>query len=588
MKGLPETIARHWRPVGLLMLVVFILQVRTVGFGFVNFDDNSYVYENLHVMGGLTWGNILWAFTIHGPSMWIPLTWLSHQAMVTVFGVDPGPQHALNVLLHAVNAALLFLLVRRLGEAAGGRERGPSEDFGRLSRIAFFVALMFAVHPVHVESVAWITERKDVLSLFFSLLALLAYLSYGHSGKRRHYAACLSLWMDAWPLMRRSARNWKRPLLEKLPLLAVSALASWLTLLCQWSIGAVGSLAAYPLGARILNALDAYGIHLRRLFWPVDLAVFYPYPDTPDIAGAAAGLAAIALLAVVAWRLRKPVPQLGFGLLWFLGTLVPMIGLVQAGAAHLADRYAYLPYIGLNVGLAWTGHHYLASRPRLLYVVALSFMAFLVVLNWRQTSTWRDSEALFTHAVRIAPGNWLAENNLGLALQQKGRTDEARIHFLRSLEARPDYAEALNNLAILDAEQGVLDKAYTRLLQALQLQPQRPTTWHNLGKVQLARGFPAEAEGSFDRAIELSPDFLMARYDRGCLLLEQLRNHEAADAFSECVRLNPRFVHAWINLGVARSRLGDVPGALQAYDNALAADPANTLASRNRELLREK
>lgn len=581
-----------WQQALIIALVVMALYSRVADFPFVNYDDNRYFYENPNVTSGLDAGTFQWAFGIHGPSMWIPLTWISHQTMVSLFGTEPAPHHALNVFLHALNACLLLLLLRRMTDQ-GWR--------------AFAVALLFAIHPLHAESVAWITERKDVLSLAFCLLALLTYERHARSNSWKWFPLvallhsfavmakplavtlpCVMLLCDFWPLGRiktPSGTFFLRALLEKLPLLAISAMASYFTVLCQNSIGAIGSAEMFPPATRAANALVAYATYLRRLIAPVDLAVFYPYPK--QLAPTALIGSAVVMISLfsAAWILRRRMPSLPLGLLWFAGTLVPMIGLVQAGSAQMADRYAYFTFIGLYIAFVWLAFDLFANRRKTGLVLATLFCLWLVGLNWRQTGTWKSSEALFSRAVRVTSGNYLAHNNLGLALRDAGRTAEARRHFELSLAADPNYAEARNNLAILEASAGRPAIARKLLEDLVAARPDHATAWHNLGKVLTEAGERERAIAAFRKAISLAPSFTEPRYDLACVLMAGPEKSEANELLVGLLQLAPNHASAWINLGVLRGGAGDTQGAMDAYQRAIAIEPGNATARLNLALL---
>ncbi len=542
------------------------------GFGFVNYDDSSYFYENPQVLGGLTPENARWAFGIHGPSMWIPLTWLSHQAMVSVFGPEAGPHHVLNLLLHALNSALIVVWLSRATESRW---------------LALGVASVFAVHPIHVESVAWVTERKDVLSMGFCLLALIAHERRARGGGWGSWVAmfgchalavmakplavtlpCAMLLLDAWPYRRRI--SWG-VVGEKLPLLGMSALASWLTVLCQNTMGAIASGEDFPLPMRLANAAVSYATYVRRVFLPDDLMAHYPYPDAVP---ALSWIAALALLGVIswgAWRLRRAVPAVGIGWLWFLGTLVPMIGLVQAGGSAMANRYAYLSFIGLYLalfaGLGAAMKRWPEAKPYLAGAVGAALVV-LTGLGREQVGVWRDSESLFRHAIGVSETNHLAHNNLGLALEAKGRPEEARRHYLAALAARPSYAQARNNLGILAARAGRPGEAAALLEQVVAQDANHAIAWHNLGKVRAGLGRPEAARDAFRRAIEASPDFVMPRYDLAGLEISLGHWEPALEELDALLDLSPDHANAWLNRGFALAKLGRAEQAVEAYRRA--------------------
>lgn len=569
---------------GVLAAFAALLYARSMGFGFVNYDDPLYVTENPWVTGGFTPEAVQWAFTIHGPSMWVPLTWLSHQAVCTLVGLDPALHHAVNVALHALNAALVFLAFHRLT--------------GAVWRPAL-AAMLFAVHPLHVESVAWVTERKDVLALAGVLLTLLAYERYARARSLKNYALvtgafllaimakplavtvpALLLVLDFWPLQRVGERvTWRAawPLLrEKLPLLAISAFASWLTLLCQFSIHAVGSLEAFPLSRRIANAVLGYGTYLGHLAWPVDLAVFYPYPHELPWGAVAVSALVLAALTALAVRFARTAPWVLVGWCWFLGTFVPMIGLVQAGSAGLADRYAYFPALGLYVALAWSAGA-LAERFPFRRSWIVGTLAVLAVgwagLTWRQVGFWRDSETLFRHALVVTGPNHLASNNLGIAARASGRQAEAEEHFRAALAADPNYYEAVNNLGIQRAEAGDYLAAHPLFERAIALKPYEPRAWVNLGRAWLTSGQPARAANCFREALARDPGLMIAHFHLGLAhqALGQLR--DAAEEFRRTLLLNPAFLDAWRAQAAVMAGLGGVAESAEAWRRAAALAP---------------
>lgn len=563
---------RSWPWCLLPALLALVVYAPVVGFDFINYDDNAYFYENPHVTGGLTAENARWAFEIHGPSMWIPLTWLSHQAMVSLFGAEAGPHHALNLLLHAANAALLALWLGRATRSPG---------------LGLLVATVFAVHPIHAESVAWVTERKDVLSLFFCLLALLAHERRGRAGGGWSWGLmllfhtlavaakplavtlpCAMLLVDLWPLRRRITGV---VVLEKLPLLAVSAVGSWLTVLCQNTMGAIASGAEFPLSMRLANAVVSYTTYVRRLFLPDDLMAHYPYPDAVPASVWVPAVLVLVAITVLAWRLRRVAPVVGIGWLWFLGTLVPMIGLVQAGGSAMANRYAYFTFIGLYLAIFGGLRALVKVRPASRAAVSGGIAAALVLLTWLgrgQVRVWRDSESVFRHALSVSEANHLAHNNLGLALDEKGRSDEARAHYLAALAFTPGYTQAANNLGILEAKSGRPRQAEQWLEQVVARTPGHAIAWHNLGKVRAELGEVERAREAFRRSIELEPDFAMPRYDLAGLEIREGRYDEAERVLVELLDRFPAHADGWVNRGFVAARKGRTDAAVAAYRRA--------------------
>lgn len=576
-----------WLAILLPALLVWVVYAPAAHYGFVNYDDNHYFFENPHVIGGLTAENARWAFEIHGPSMWIPLTWLSHQTMVSAFGTGAAAHHILNILLHAANAVLLGVWLRRSTRKMG---------------LSLGIAAVFAVHPIHVESVAWITERKDVLALFFCLLALLFHERKCRGGGWKSYAGmlvchtlavmakplavtlpCAMLLWEAWPLVGRLRLG---AVLGKLPLLAVSAIASWLTVLCQQSIGAIGSNEEFPVSGRLANAVVAYATYLRRLFLPNDLATFYPYPETIPVGAWLPACIILLALTTLAWKLRREVPAVLTGWLWFLGTLVPMIGLLQAGGAAMADRYAYFSFIGLYVAVAWILAEWTDRQPGLktAFSGAAGAAILLLAMHGRsQVNVWENSILLMKQAVSVTEKNYLAFNNLGLALEHAGDPVAARNSYLSALAAKPDYSQALNNLGVLDAKENRLVDALNHLEAAVTVAPEHSPAWHNLGKVRLLAGNVDGAREAFGRAITIAPDFAMPRYDLALLELNRKRTDEALSILKDLVVLAPDMADAWTNLGYVEGLLGHREAAAHAYQKAIKL--GSEIARRNLDIL---
>ncbi|HEU4382190.1 MAG TPA: hypothetical protein VFR85_01705 [Anaeromyxobacteraceae bacterium] len=470
----------------LLALVAAVLW-RIGGFGFVAFDDPRYVLENPQVRAGLSWAGLRWAFWATWAANWHPLTWLSLMLDVELFGLDPGWMHRVNVLWHAVDAVILFLVLR--------------SATGSLWRPALAAAL-FAVHPLHVESVAWIAERKDVLSAFFWLAGMAAWVGYARRPGFGRYLLVVGamalgllakpmavtlpaalLLLDVWPLGRadptRPWRSWApRLLLEKVPLLALSLASSALTLAAQSAGGAVAASARLPLAARIGNALVSYVSYLWKAIWPTSLSAFYPHPAMSPggipawrIAGAASLLLAISALGLWQWR-RRPWLAVGWG--WYLVTLLPVIGLVQVGRQGMADRYTYLPLVGILLAVAWSLPAASAlSRPARAALAAASSAAILslAVASRAQVETWRDTESLFSHAIAVDRDNWLAWGSLGVWHFDHGRADEALRAFLEAVRAAPWDADGWANVAACHAAAGRWGEAADALERAVALRP---------------------------------------------------------------------------------------------------------------------
>jgi len=494
----------RWCVVVLLVAGTLILYLQVAGHQFLHYDDDRYITGNEWVRGGLSWSGVRWAFTTFHVANWHPLTWLSHMLDVQLFGVASGSHHLVNALLHAANAGILFLVLIALTG---------------MPRRSALVAVLFAVHPLHTESVAWIAERKDVLSTFFGFLMLRAYARHARVPCLRNYLPvflCLSLsllskpmWvtapfllllLDYWPLQRvegspigtgagchdvpRLRRS--RLIAEKVPLFALSLLSSAITMVAQGRGGALVPAEMIGVGARAGNAVVSYARYLGKTFWPSSLALLYPYPPGGppvwQVAGAAGLLAAITVLVLLRWRRA---PWLTVGWFWFLGTLVPVIGIVQVGVQAMADRYTYLPAIGVFIALTWEGVRIASERPRraqrILWALPIGVVAALTVLTWRQTGYWADQEVLFRHTIAVTEDNGRANLNLSQALGAKGRYDEALVYAAETARLEPTYAPAHNNFGFMLYKAGRVDEAIVQFERAIRVQPEYADAHHNLG-----------------------------------------------------------------------------------------------------------
>lgn len=472
---------------------------------FVNFDDPVTVTANPFVRGGLRGDNIAWAWSNLHAGYWIPLTWLSLQADATLFELAPRGFHFTSLLLHVINTVLLYLLMLR---------------FGGSWRVSALAAVLFAIHPLRVESVAWISERKDVLSAMFGLLALLAYV---HFVRRRTacryalvllcYAASLMskptlvtlpvllLLLDYWPLRQISSPDdagagtstptpWRALIIEKIPLFLFAFIAGALALLGQHQADALGTLAAHPPLARLENAVVAYARYLYKMVWFANLAVFYPHPPKGwPLGTVTASLTMLAAISALAVHQRRTRPWLLVGWLWYLVALLPMIGLIQIGAFSLANRFTYLPAIGVTVMLVFSlPRRFVDSR--IATATAFAVVIVMVIFTYIQTLHWRNSETLFRHTLAVTQHNWVAHNNLAIHLNETGRTDEAIAHLHRALALQPDYADAHTNLGIAHALRGEWDPAVVHFSRAVTLAPEHRGHRLNLERALRMRESP--------------------------------------------------------------------------------------------------
>ncbi len=494
--------------------------------GFLTYDDDLYLTANPHVRGGLTVPGVVWAFTTLY-CYWHPLTWLSHMLDCECFGMNAGGHHATSVLLHVANTVLLFLVLRRMTGAAW--------------RSAFAAAL-FGLHPLHVQSVAWLAERKDVLCGLFWMLAMWGYVRYVEQPSRGRYAAAIGwyamglmakpmvvplpfvlLLLDYWPLGR---TRWRPSVVgndaplrfgelvrEKIPFFALAALSCGVTIWAQHSGGAISSLERLPLGPRMANAVVSYVRYMEKAVWPSRLAFYYPYRVWSPGAVIVSGAILVAVSAVVIRRARRE-PHLAVGWFWFLGAMVPMIGLVQVGSQSMADRYTYLPLIGLFIMLCWSVPARAMERRDLKAITGVAAAAVLAVcaaLSRVQVQYWRNSETLFRRALAVTRDNWVAHDGLGVVLEQSGRNSEAIGHLEQTLRIRPDFAEAHCNLGIALGQAGRMPEAIEHLEQALRIKPDFPDAQYNLGFALEKLGRTAEAIEHYQQALKLRPDFAPAR-----------------------------------------------------------------------------
>ena len=556
---------------------------------FLDFDDYEYVVDNPHVTGGLSWAAAAWAFTTGHATNWHPVTWLSHMADVQLFGLDPGAHHLVNLGLHVINALLLFWLLRRMTGASGR---------------SAFVAALFALHPLHVESVAWISERKDLLSTAFGLLTIGVYVRFvSRPGWRRYAIVVLAyafglmakpmlvtlpfvlLLLDVWPLERlgprtegRSLRPWWPLVLEKLPLVALAAVSSIVTFLVQRAGGAVNGngMEPVPLLLRLENAVTAYVAYMGQMIWPVRLAAMYPYPHAISAWSVAASLAVLVAVSAAAVLMVARRPYVFTGWFWFVGMLVPVIGLIRVGDQSMADRYTYMPLIGLFVIVAW-GTWDLCGRwswrGPVLSVAAGASILSCALLTRNQVAVWQDTATLWRHALQATSDNYVAASGLGQALVEQGRYQEAVPLLEEAIRLNPNPARAHDLLGVALAYQGKMDEAIAELSTAVRIQPDLADAHNNLGLVLASRGRMAEATAHYREALRAQPDFAGAHNNLGQALANENRPEDAVAQFTEALRLDPKFAAAHNNLGLALVRMGQADAAVGHYATALQLRP---------------
>jgi protein O-mannosyl-transferase len=571
---------------------------------FTNYDDHRYITQNYRVQQGLTLENFGWAFTSFEVANWHPLTWLSHMLDASVFGRDnAGAHHLMNVALHIANAVLVLVL---LNQMTGSMWRSAA------------VTAIFALHPLRVESVAWVSERKDVLSVFFGLLAMLAYLKYVKRPSIVNYTiiacafACsllskpmlvtlpaVLLLLDYWPLKRLAVgeREMGRVVLEKLPLAVMSVASAIITVAAQVRGGSVSGIDALPFTSRIANAAVAYVMYLWQTIWPVKLAPLYPLTERWPAWVVGGSIVMLVMISVIVAALSRKRQYLVTGWLWYVGTLLPVIGLVQVGSQAHADRYTYFPHIGLLMMLVWSVPAPPIRAAQMSYaVIAVCICAVLAVLTHRQVAHWRNSIALSEHTLNVTHDNTYAHFNLANALLETGRTDEAVSHFQAAAVLKPNWADAPYNLgnaylrlrqfdhaiaafdeairrssthvaahtnrAIALAQRGDMDAANESFERALQIDPNNRSALVNYGQTLARINKLEEAIGLFERALAIDADDAVAHLMIGNALARLDREQEALPHFSEALRLNPANPHAHMSMAAALAGRGNVAQAI--------------------------
>jgi tetratricopeptide (TPR) repeat protein len=608
---------RRWKIIACIFLVLATLIVygELRNHQFISLDDDLYVTNNPPVQGGLTLKGLTWAFTTMHAGYWIPLTWLSHMLDCQLFGLHAGGHHLVNLLFHIANTLLLFLWLLRITHALG-----PS----------FLVAALFALHPLHVESVAWAAERKDVLSTFFWLLTMWAYVWYAEVpgfGRYLWTLICFSLGLMAkpmlvtlpfvlllldywplgrWPLSRSTAEKEskasrkrktkpgvpiQRLVWEKVPMLVLAALFCMVTFYAQKASGAVNPLDSLPLTVRIANALVAYVSYMGTMLWPSGLAVFYPHPRIiPQWQALGAGLT-MAVLSLLIFRQARRHPYLLVGWLWYLGTLVPVIGLVQVGQQALADRFTYVPLTGLFIILAWGALDLTAAWRHQRIILATGggiMLSVFTVLTWFQVGHWRDIRSLFEHAINVTANNYVAYSELIEDYGEKGEIDKAIDVFQKAVKVSPDYYFAYNNLGAVLANQGRIDEALPLFQKAVQLKPDFSRAYNNLGMAYDNKGEFDNAIAMFQKAIQIDPYFAGAYNNLGIDYANQGKNLEAIAMFKKALEINPNFLEAYNNLGLAFVKYGDINGAIIMFQRAIQVNPNNANAHKMLSILKNQ
>ena len=603
---MPESVKKS-----LVILTYFVLILGTLlvfwqvhNFDFINYDDKDYVYKNPHVLNGLTEDGVIWAFTTPNIGNWLPLTWLSFMLDCQLFGANPGWMHLMNLILHLANTLLLFAVLR--------------EMTGALWRSAF-VAAAFAIHPMHVESVAWIAERKDVLSTLFLLLTLAAYVSYVRRRGLTRYVLTVLLFalgllakpmlvtlpvllllLDYWPLERIRRQNTEdrrqrakgeyqtvstvQLIAEKVPFFALSAVSSVITFFAQRGSGAVTDINALPL-YRIANVFLSYAKYIGKMFWPQNLAIFYPFNTSSfvfwQVAMCVLLLLVISIFVICFGRKQRYLPV---GWFWFVGTLIPVIGLVQSGAQSHADRYTYISYIGLFIMIAWGLPELLSKWPQRKIALSLSMVISLTALGicaHRQVSFWNNSITLFSQTIEATQNNCIAYNNLGVAYNSVGRYQDAIEAYKQAIRIKPDYTDAHYNLGVAYGKAGRSQDAIESYKQAIRIKPDYADAYNNLGVAYVKLGRSQDAIESYKQAIRIQPDDAETHCNLGFAYGKLGRWQDAIEAYKQAIRIKPDDADAHYNLGVAYVKVGRSQDAIEAYKQAVRIKPDDAEAHNN-------
>jgi len=577
-----------WAVSVLLAGVTLFLYHPVFNHDFINLDDWQYVSNNREVTNGVTLRGLGWAFTSFHASNWHPLTWLSHMIDVEIYGLDPGGHHGTNLFFHILNTVLLFLILTRMTGAPGK---------------SGIVAALFTLHPLHVESVAWVAERKDVLSTFFLFLMLGAYALYVEKPGRWKYgitlvfftlglmakpmlvsAPFLLLLLDVWPLRRRPVPDRPPSKMEIIPFFALAVLSSGITLYAQASGGAMRSLEAVPLADRAANALVSAVAYMGKMVWPAGLSVFYPYPAAIPFWKVLGAAALLVLITVFVFREKARRPWFFTGWLWYLISLFPVIGIVQVGPQSMADRYTYIPLIGLFIALTWAVDETLSRRRFPVFASAslvLILLAGLSSTTWFQLSHWKNSRSLFTHALEVTENNALAHNNLAVALADDGEREAAVNHFQEAIRVNPRHFSAHFNLANHLVALGRGDQAVFHYREAIRFNPGYTAAHNNLGVVLLRQGNLEGAEAHLLEALKHGPVKEGMLFNMAMIFVSRGENEKAAQLLREALEVNAGYAEAHNLLGVVYMKEGRKGEAVESFRRALSCDPGLEAARLN-------
>jgi len=547
-----------------LVSVSLLIFFQVAGFEFVTYDDELYITKNPYIKAGFTRESIIWAFESGYAANWHPLTWLSHMLDVELYGLNPMGHHWTNLQIHIINVVLLFLFLRWMT--------------GTIWRSAF-VSALFAVHPMHVESVAWISERKDVLCAFFWILSMWGYVRYVRRPNIARYLLLLILFtlglmskpmivtlpftlllLDFWPLNRFQSINKKRNknvfqvvlilAKEKLPLFILSTVSCFVTFFVQQHGDAVASITSVPLESRVANAIVSYLTYIWKMIWPLNMAVLYPLRQWHPEQVIMSGFLLIVLTILAVWT-RKKWPYFFVGWFWYLGTMIPVIGLVQVGVQQMADRYTYIPFIGLFIVVAWGVADISAKwswRKNIHGLFAGVVFIFFIIVAWFQTGTWKNGITLFTHTIKITHNNSIAYCGLGQALDRHGKYDEAVRYYLKALQINPNYADAHYELGVTLERQGHSTESLRHYFKALRIKPNYAKVHNNIGVILSKQGKPKEALDHYQKAIQIRPDYAIAYYNLGKIYARHDRVMKAITNYQKALQSNFNMTQALYQL----------------------------------------
>ena len=598
-----------------LIVIILFSYSQVLHFDYVNLDDDVNVYENKHIQSGFTLESIKWAFTSSYWGTWQPMVWLSFMLNYRLHGISPGWFHLTNVFLHFFNTLLLYFILKRM---TGFHYRSA------------FVACIFAIHPIHVESVAWITERKDVLSTFWGMLSIWCYIRYTENRKILRYVPVflfmgfslmakpmlvtlpfVLLLFDYWPLKRMelielheeihntgylpavgslfstTARRLPFLILEKIPLFLLSVLSCIITVYVSKEGGAIKSLSYFPITVRISNALVSYVAYLQKIIWPFDLIVFYPHPGKILIGKTIVAIVLLVSFTLFVLRKIKDAPWLFVGWFIFIGTLLPVIGIVQLGGHAMADRFVYFPSIGVYIIIAW-GVHSLTGQSNgniksFLAALTVCFLLILAMAAWKQVGYWRDSETLFKHALSVSEDNYIANNNYGIVLRNRGKTDDAIKHFKKAIANKGNYVIAMNNLGVALESIGKPDPAIFYYQTAIQINPNYPDPYVNLAFILLHKGQYDDAFELCNKALNINPELESAYSLLGDIAAAKGDLQQAISFYNKAIEMNPSSHFAHNRIGAAFLKQDRFTKAITHFREALRYSPHDGNYQKNLE-----